>query len=259
MIAMDWLRNQKWLDIIGGQRLYKGMIMRGDPDSSDDVMAHLENSPLSFQDAEREAHRGTEVFDPMDAQVVTSETLANPFMHKVMIDIDHPAMLIPSTTEGHFHLMIDVDVPWEKYVDMLDAMAEAGVVEAGFTKAARKRGFSTLRMPWVKKESTPKRPDFLARQAAFNEETRRQGGAIRGMTAVPAIYDEVRHMREVGVQEPYVSEEVEQAIQAAINAPRVTAFPSHPEQQRWRQVMNELIDHNEFNVPVNRINEEGPF
>lgn len=150
---MNWLKNKQWLDIVGGLRAYKGMIMAGDPDSGSfpDSPPTGGNAAHSFQDQERERHRGTEVTDLIDAQVVTSETLANPFLHKVLLDLDVPAVLIPSTTPGHSHLYIDVDVPWEKLVDMLDAMAEAGVLEKGFVKAARARGFSTLRTPWTKK------------------------------------------------------------------------------------------------------------
>lgn len=161
MDVMKWLKNSQWLRIVGTQRAYKGMIMRGDPDSKDDVAmsGQPRNVLASFQDQARESHRGVEVADLADAQVVTSETTANPFKHKVLLDIDHEAMLIPSTTPGHYHLLIDVEVPWEKYVDMMDAMAEAGVIEAGFAKAARKRGFSTLRMPWVKKENPTERTE----------------------------------------------------------------------------------------------------
>lgn len=182
MSAMDWLTNKPWFELASTLRAYKGMIFRGDPDSSDADPFRLASStsnPNSHQDQVRESHRGTEVADLSEAQVLTSESLANPFLHKVLLDIDVPAMLIPSTTPGHSHLLIDVQVPWEKYVDMMDAMAEAGVLEVGFVKAARARGFSTLRMPWVKKEEAPKRNRpgknqrlYAAQQAMYGEEFR---------------------------------------------------------------------------------------
>lgn len=77
--------------------------------------------------------------------------------HKLILDLDHPAMLIPSTTPGHSHLYVDVEISWERYAALLLALAEAGVIERGYADASLARGFTSVRLPWVKKE----KPDAL--------------------------------------------------------------------------------------------------
>lgn len=72
-------------------------------------------------------------------------------MHKVALDLDLPAKLIPSGTEGHFHLYIDKVMTWENYKKLLEVLAEVGIIESGYAGASIRRGFTTLRLPWHKK------------------------------------------------------------------------------------------------------------
>lgn len=74
-------------------------------------------------------------------------------MHVVALDIDHPAWLVKSSTEGHFHLYIEVPegIEWDKYKVLLLALAEAGVVEEGYVGASIERGHTDVRLPWIKK------------------------------------------------------------------------------------------------------------
>lgn len=74
-------------------------------------------------------------------------------MHAVVLDLDVPAYLIPSSTPGHSHLYIDVEIEEELYFKLLDVLAEARVVEAGYVGASKRRGSTCLRLPWVKKEA----------------------------------------------------------------------------------------------------------
>lgn len=74
--------------------------------------------------------------------------------HKVLLDLDVPAYLVPSSTEGNSHLYIDVECSQRDYFDLLDALAKCGVIEHGYRSASQKRGATALRLPWVKK--TPK-------------------------------------------------------------------------------------------------------
>lgn len=95
---------------------------------------------------------GNVVTSLWDANTVTSESIEDPAgTHYPVIDIDHACTLVPSTTPGHFHLYIDKAVPLDKYLDMLEAMAAAGIVQEGYFRAARARRFSAVRLPWVKK------------------------------------------------------------------------------------------------------------
>ncbi len=72
--------------------------------------------------------------------------------HKPVLDIDMSVKIFPSTTEGHFHLYIDKEMPWEDYCKLMDVMAEVGILEQGYVNASRQRGYSAVRLPWIKKE-----------------------------------------------------------------------------------------------------------
>lgn len=73
-------------------------------------------------------------------------------MHRPILDIDFPAGLVPSTTEGHFHLYLDRPMTWLKYKRLLLVLAEVGIIEHGYAHASIDRGYSSTRLPWVKKE-----------------------------------------------------------------------------------------------------------
>lgn len=73
-------------------------------------------------------------------------------LHAVLLDLDVPAYLVPSTQPGHSHLYIDVAVEEERYFNLLDALAQCGVIEFGYAAASKKKGGTFLRLPWIKKE-----------------------------------------------------------------------------------------------------------
>lgn len=91
------------------------------------------------------------------ANLVSSNLVGYPYTprlssyHAVLLDLDVPAWLVPSTRPGHSHLYIDVAVPEEKYFALLDALADCGVIESGYANASKKKGGTFLRLPWVKK------------------------------------------------------------------------------------------------------------
>ena len=87
-----------------------------------------------------------------DANVITSMVKDNVTMHKLVVDIDLPAVLVPSSTPGHFHLYIDHAIPAEAYWTLLRAMAAAGLIEENYAEASIDQGRSGVRLPWVKKE-----------------------------------------------------------------------------------------------------------
>lgn len=102
------------------------------------------------------------VSDPDEAQAITSivrdEDYSAPLYgfyeskHRLLIDVDFPVKAIPSSTPGHTHLYIDKEVDWEQVENVLQALAAAGIVEQGYADACQDQGFTTLRLPWVKKE-----------------------------------------------------------------------------------------------------------
>lgn len=72
---------------------------------------------------------------------------------KGFLDIltDHDLALVPSTTEGHQHLILGVDLPWEKYIKLLAILATCGIIEQGYANASIAKGYTGIRPPWVKK------------------------------------------------------------------------------------------------------------
>ena len=112
-----------------------------------------------------------EVGDLMNANVITSLRKPDPNdpfadevpdeRHALVLDIDHPSWLMPSTTPGHFHLYVDVPGGISKtdYANLLDALANAGVIEPGYAGASKARGFTSVRFPWIEKEKGPKQHD----------------------------------------------------------------------------------------------------
>lgn len=72
--------------------------------------------------------------------------------HRPAIDIDVECELIPSSTPGHYHLYFPtVRLTQTQYLRLLDALADASIVERGYADASEARGQSLLRLPGVKK------------------------------------------------------------------------------------------------------------
>lgn len=88
-----------------------------------------------------------------DGANVISSKIAGTNRHTVVLDIDHPTYLLKSSTPGHYHLFIDVPggVDGAAYEHLLKALAIAGVIEHGYRSSAIARGWSAVRLPWIKK------------------------------------------------------------------------------------------------------------
>lgn len=68
-------------------------------------------------------------------------------MHLPVIDLDFPCRLVESGTPGKFHLYLERPVEFGKFVKVLHAMAEAGLVEWGFHDVTLERGYASVRHP----------------------------------------------------------------------------------------------------------------
>ncbi len=90
------------------------------------------------------------VHSPQYADVVSSEVEGTK-LHTLMLDIDMPARLIESSTPGCYHLYIDCPMTWPKLLSILNPLADAGVIERGFLKMAKKHKATHLRPPWMTK------------------------------------------------------------------------------------------------------------
>lgn len=104
-----------------------------------------------------EVDRPSALTDDHDkATCVTSrkrDTMHYPFgeIHRPVLDIDIPIKVVPSGTPGHCHLFIDIPMTWERYEELLWALAAAGIVEEGYVHASVRRGHTSVRLPHVRK------------------------------------------------------------------------------------------------------------
>lgn len=119
------------------------------------VLGHVEN----FGGSDDHAPFGEpveEVDRIEDANVITSKIKPNLLQfsgqHKVLVDVDMPVKVFESSTPGHFHLYIDKEMTWHDYRLLLGTLERVGIISAGYHDACVLRGYSTLRLPWVKKE-----------------------------------------------------------------------------------------------------------
>lgn len=76
-------------------------------------------------------------------------------LHLPVLDIDFPAQLIPSATEGHFHLYLDVPLPWANYEKLLRVLGEIGIIQPGYMDASIARKQTFVRPPEKPKPATP--------------------------------------------------------------------------------------------------------
>jgi hypothetical protein len=86
-----------------------------------------------------------------DANGIGSEVVTRPGQHKVVLDIDHDALLVPSSTPGHHHLYINKSMSWDMYQEVLKVLASAGIIQKNYMYASIKRGGSWVRTPWTRK------------------------------------------------------------------------------------------------------------
>lgn len=89
-----------------------------------------------------------------------TESLLGDDKHIIVLDVDHPAHLVESTTPGHHHLYVEIPpISTEAYFEWLEASAKIGLVEPGYVSAFKARGFTCVRLPWVMKPgATPFAP-----------------------------------------------------------------------------------------------------
>ena len=107
---------------------------------------------------------GEETTDLSQATTITSQMYGMD-LHRPVLDLDMPVRLYPSSTPGHHHLYVDKPMTWDHYVKLLDVLAEVGLIQPGYASASKDRGYTRLRLPWVRKPSTAPAPLPAAEQA----------------------------------------------------------------------------------------------
>lgn len=72
--------------------------------------------------------------------------------HAPVLDLDIPHVYVPSSTPGHGHLYLDVPMDDESFWIFLELLSDLGIIEEGYFQASKARGYSAVRLPWIKKE-----------------------------------------------------------------------------------------------------------
>lgn len=89
-----------------------------------------------------------------EANLITSRVEGDPDTHKLILDIDFPVKVIPSSTPGHFHLYLDKEIDTFALENILYVLASARIIEPGYAQSSMQRGYTAVRLPWIKKEPT---------------------------------------------------------------------------------------------------------
>lgn len=65
--------------------------------------------------------------------------------HAPALDLDIPHQYVPSSTEGHGHLFLDVELTPKQYRKLLDVLLECGIIQKGFHAQFKRCGATFLR------------------------------------------------------------------------------------------------------------------
>lgn len=74
--------------------------------------------------------------------------------HMMILDMDFPHHIEPSSTPGHSHLYLDMHMTKLQWVLLMCALRYAGVIELGFFVWSMRRGGNFVRLPGIPKEGT---------------------------------------------------------------------------------------------------------
>ena len=90
-------------------------------------------------------------YAPSDGSPNVATSLTHQGWQAPVLDIDVPCTYVPSSTPGHGHLYIDHQMTLDQYRRLIEVMVEVGIVEKGFLYSLEQRGFTCVRLPWIKK------------------------------------------------------------------------------------------------------------
>jgi hypothetical protein len=147
---------KKWYDIAKWLRRFKwdnhSNHDYGPQEPELETVAHLDQADIYSSEIKGSEKMQTDPFS--QARMV--------YRHMVALDLDIPAVLVPSSTEGHHHLLIDVDLSEHDYMGLLKHLGELGIIEKGYAEICTKRKASHLRAPWRSKydDVVPREPSL---------------------------------------------------------------------------------------------------
>lgn len=135
---------------------------------------------------------------PEGANLVTSKLdYIKGNLHAPALDIDFPVDCYESSTPGHYHVLIDVPMPWWKYRILMWWMSVCGIIERGYYKASVRRKGSYLRKQGIWKEDSEKNkdnPEDIEQQvlSTINNALQNQEELIYGIqTQIKNLYTDI--------------------------------------------------------------------
>lgn len=110
--------------------------------------------------------------DIAKAELISSQTSSG--KHRPLLDLDIAATIIPSSTQGHGHLYIDRELTWKQYTKLLNVLADLKIIEPGYRGASIARGYTALRLPWIKKTEKDRELDKKKKERADKRKAERE-------------------------------------------------------------------------------------
>lgn len=87
----------------------------------------------------------------VDANVVSSNVVGKRGKHAAIIDLDFPHEYVPSTTTGHAHLYLNVEISYWRWFILNLGLYLGGVIEKGYFLWSLRRGGNFVRRRGVHK------------------------------------------------------------------------------------------------------------
>ena len=84
-----------------------------------------------------------------EANLISSKTESG--RHAPALDLDLPSRLVPSSTPGHYHLYVDVELSWPRYVILLLGLTLSGLMGPSYFAHSLRRRMTLVRKPGVRK------------------------------------------------------------------------------------------------------------
>lgn len=91
------------------------------------------------------------IVHPYDANLVSSETISG--RHNLLLDLDCEHWYSKSSTYGHGHLAINIQISEDGLKEIVEVLSKYGIVQQGIKRQLDERGHLSLRLPGLKKNS----------------------------------------------------------------------------------------------------------
>lgn len=87
-----------------------------------------------------------------EANLISSQ-IGTSSKHRVILDLDFPAALVPSSTPGHSHLYLDKQLTEGEMEKLIHVLHEVGIIAQGNLNQWSRFKALFLRLPWIKKKA----------------------------------------------------------------------------------------------------------